>query len=127
MVNYGWICPKCGRVYAPTQTMCLYCGGSSILKQTDSTQPYNPLQDLARVTSNELKDLTDITTLSGVSNLSNCIIEGSGVDTSISISCSGYKNGRCFTGEERVFETNCEGNISRCIHSNELKPNKVAR
>lgn len=26
MLNYGWICPKCGRVYAPSQEMCLYCG-----------------------------------------------------------------------------------------------------
>lgn len=23
----GWICPKCGRVYAPSQPLCLYCGG----------------------------------------------------------------------------------------------------
>lgn len=29
MVNYGWICPKCGRVYAPNQEMCLYCGGNA--------------------------------------------------------------------------------------------------
>ena len=28
MPNYGWICPKCGRVYAPSQEMCLYCGGA---------------------------------------------------------------------------------------------------
>ena len=126
MLNYGWICPKCGRVYAPTQMMCLYCGGGSISKQTDSTQPYTPEQDLARATSNKIEKYTT-TTLNGVSNLSNCVIEGSEVDTSISASCRGYKNGRCFTGEEEIFETNCEGNISRCIHSNELKPNKVAR
>lgn len=25
--NYGWICPKCGRVYSPFTQMCLYCGG----------------------------------------------------------------------------------------------------
>lgn len=28
MLNYGWVCPKCGRVYAPSQEMCLYCGGT---------------------------------------------------------------------------------------------------
>ena len=121
IMNYGWLCPKCGRVYAPTQMMCLYCGGG---KQTDSIQPYVPLQDLTWATTNKIENYTT-TTLNGVSNLSNCIIEGSGVDTSISIPCGGYKNGKCFTGEE-VFKTNCEGNISRCIHSNELKPNKVA-
>lgn len=30
MLNYGWVCPKCGRVYAPNQEMCLYCGGGSV-------------------------------------------------------------------------------------------------
>ena len=39
MEQYGWICPKCGRVYAPTQVMCLYCNGetTSVL-QSDSTK-----------------------------------------------------------------------------------------
>ena len=23
--NYGWICPKCGRVYSPFTMMCPYC------------------------------------------------------------------------------------------------------
>ena len=22
---YGWVCPKCGRVYAPQVTLCAYC------------------------------------------------------------------------------------------------------
>lgn len=26
----GWVCPKCGRVYSPTTTMCYYCGHGSI-------------------------------------------------------------------------------------------------
>lgn len=26
--NYGWICPKCGRVYSPTTDQCLFCGGA---------------------------------------------------------------------------------------------------
>ena len=25
-VVYGWVCPKCGRVYAPSTSMCCYCG-----------------------------------------------------------------------------------------------------
>lgn len=27
MVNgeIGWVCPKCGRIYAPTVTQCPYC------------------------------------------------------------------------------------------------------
>lgn len=120
IMNYGWICSKCGRVYAPTQMMCLYCGGG---KQTDSTQPYIPGQGSIWATTNKTEGYTT-TALNGVSNLSNCVIEGSGVDTSISALCGGYEDGKCFTGEE-VFKTNCEGKISRCIHLNELKPNKV--
>ena len=25
-LNYGWICPKCGRVYSPSTGQCLFCG-----------------------------------------------------------------------------------------------------
>ena len=28
-IQLGWICPKCGRVYSPSQSMCLYCGGNT--------------------------------------------------------------------------------------------------
>ena len=124
MVNYGWICPKCGRVYAPTQMTCLYCGGDSISKQADSTQPYTPEQGFTWAT-NKIADLTAITALSGsgISNLSNCIIEGSGVDTSISLDsksipfrpCSAYneKSGKCF-GVKEPFSADCEGQPYKC-------------
>ena len=35
----GWICPKCGRVYAPWIDKCQYCGGSTITN-TPPTCPY---------------------------------------------------------------------------------------
>ena len=35
----GWICPKCGRVYAPWVDKCQYCGGSTIT-YTAPTCPY---------------------------------------------------------------------------------------
>lgn len=36
----GWICPKCGRVYAPWVDKCQYCGGSTIT-YTPPTCPYH--------------------------------------------------------------------------------------
>lgn len=118
----GWQCPICRRVYNPRQEMCLYCGGGSISKQTVSTQPYTPEQDLARATCNKIEKYTT-TTLSGVSNLSNCIIEGSGVDTSITLDsksipftpCSAYneKSGKCI-GVKESFSVDCEGQPYKC-------------
>lgn len=37
----GWVCPKCGRVYAPFTPMCLYCGGeeSVSIPTTTGTPP----------------------------------------------------------------------------------------
>ena len=34
-----WVCPKCGRVYAPWIDKCQYCGGSTIT-YTPPTCPY---------------------------------------------------------------------------------------
>lgn len=39
MLNYGWVCPKCGRVYAPNQEMCLYCGGGNVSSPVTPTKP----------------------------------------------------------------------------------------
>lgn len=77
-ISYGWVCCKCGRVYSPTQEMCLYCGGNTSNQSSTSSQGFT------WDTSNKTKDLTTTVTLNGVANLSNCSIEGSGVDTSIS-------------------------------------------
>lgn len=32
----GWECPKCGRVYAPAQACCLYCGNYTITTSTSA-------------------------------------------------------------------------------------------
>lgn len=34
---YGWICPKCGRVYSPSTTMCPYCAGDNKVTMSDKT------------------------------------------------------------------------------------------
>ena len=116
-MNYGWVCPKCGRVYAPNQAMCLYCGEGSISKQSDSVQPYTPEQDFIWPT-NKIKDLTTITTntttLNGVSNYA---VKSSEVDTSIS--CSAYRNEECLATKE-PFITSCKGEKEKC--ENEYGP-----
>ena len=35
--NYGWICPKCGRVLAPHLDSCKFCGGGNTLAVTPNT------------------------------------------------------------------------------------------
>lgn len=30
----GWTCPKCGRVYAPSQPTCLYCNDKRVIYAT---------------------------------------------------------------------------------------------
>ena len=35
----GWVCPRCGRVYSPSTSMCFYCGGNSREITIDTTQP----------------------------------------------------------------------------------------
>lgn len=36
-ISYGWVCCKCGRVYSPTQMMCLYCPTKEVLTNSTST------------------------------------------------------------------------------------------
>lgn len=33
----GWTCPKCGRVYAPSQPTCLYCNDKRVIYATKAT------------------------------------------------------------------------------------------
>lgn len=37
--NYGWICPKCGRVLAPHLDSCKFCGGGTVSTLTTITNP----------------------------------------------------------------------------------------
>lgn len=64
-IQMGWCCPKCGRVYSPTQEMCLYCGGNTSNQSSTSPQGFN------LATSDEIKAWTTPVTVDGVVNLSN--------------------------------------------------------
>ena len=35
----GWECPKCGRVYSPSTTMCLYCPTQTTTTKIDTSSP----------------------------------------------------------------------------------------
>lgn len=35
----GWECPKCGRVYSPTTSMCYYCGNGTKTTTPNTTPP----------------------------------------------------------------------------------------
>ena len=37
MNNYGWECPKCGRVYSPITPQCYYCGEKTTITSTDGS------------------------------------------------------------------------------------------
>ena len=37
--NYGWICPKCGRVLAPHLDSCKFCGSGTITTPVTTTNP----------------------------------------------------------------------------------------
>ena len=38
-INQGWECPKCKRVYAPNQPMCLFCVPATTETATVVTTP----------------------------------------------------------------------------------------
>lgn len=37
--RYGWVCPKCGRVYAPQVILCAYCN-KKIKKEKKKNERY---------------------------------------------------------------------------------------
>lgn len=39
--NYGWICPKCGSVYSPTQTECYRCAPATKYEFSSTTITMN--------------------------------------------------------------------------------------
>lgn len=35
LIQQGWKCPKCGRVYSPATDMCRYCWGAEVITTTN--------------------------------------------------------------------------------------------
>lgn len=50
----GWTCPKCGRVYAPSQPICLYCNDRRVIYATQTTPEWIYKENITTgTTSNE--------------------------------------------------------------------------
>lgn len=131
MLNYGWVCPKCGRVYAPNQEMCLYCGqkekaptinnlgdwistnpciidtqkGPTNIRETNGT-PGSPFYTTTTITGSiGYEEPVPSVTLNSESSISQC---------------SAYANGMCL-GTKEPFESDCQGLLSQCTQYNAEK------
>ena len=130
MLNYGWICPKCGRVYAPNQEMCLYCGPN------EKTPTINNLGDWISTNPcivDTQKGPTNIpevnsapgspfyTTTTGIIGYEGPVQEVTlGAQRVETTPCSAYANGRCL-GTKEPFESDCQGLLSQCTQYNAEK------
>lgn len=56
-INYGWVCPKCGRVYSPSTIMCSYCDGNNNIMPATSNTPLKKewWRDYCTITSDPSK------------------------------------------------------------------------
>ena len=89
--NYGWICPKCGRVMAPFVDSCKFCGGEENNTLTTPITTTNPNTfNLNDYLSNGINDSNSVTAvpnpsnkLTNDSNLLNYLTTTQGTDNGI--------------------------------------------
>ena len=131
MLNYGWVCPKCGRVYAPNQEMCLYCGPNektptiNNLGDWISTNPYivdtqkgpTNIRETNGTPGSPFYTTTTITGSIGYEEPVPSVTLNS--ENSIP-QCSAYANGMCL-GTKEPFESDCQGLLSQCTQYNAEK------
>ena len=130
MLNYGWVCPKCGRVYAPNQEMCLYCGPN------EKTPTINNLGDWISTNPcivDTIKGPTNIKETNGTKGspyyttttgsigyegpVQEVVLGTQRVETT---PCSAYVDGMCL-GVKEPFKSNCQGILSKCTEYNNEK------
>lgn len=130
MLNYGWVCPKCGRVYAPNQEMCLFCG------QEEKKQSLTNLGDWISTNPcivDTIKGPTNIketncasnsslypTTIGGINYegpTQEVFLGTKSAESAKSAHCSAYTNGMCL-GTKEPFESDCQGLLSQCTQYN---------
>ena len=120
MINYGWVCPKCGRVFAPNQEMCLYCGGENKITAPPisdwiSTNPceINTTKGPTNIKeTNGAKGSPYYTTTTGSLNAMEIPIPDA---IPMATLCSGYdtKNKIC-NGAREPFQSDCAGDLKKC-------------
>lgn len=47
MIQQGWQCSCCGKVYSPTTTMCFYCPPKVTVESNTASPQRQPLHDMA--------------------------------------------------------------------------------
>ena len=131
MLNYGWVCPKCGRVYVPNQEMCLYCGPNEktpTINKLDGWISTNPcIVDTQKGPTNVLETneapgspyYTTTTTTGSISYEGPVPSVTLNSENSIS-QCFAYANGMCL-GTKEPFESDCQGLLSQCTQYNAEK------
>lgn len=117
MEQYGWICPKCGRVYSPTQSMCLYCGPGKL--------GLTGISDSAILSEEEMKKYTNTTdpfkykidcSSTGCDKAPSMYYNSTSATKAIpSKLCAAYnvKSGLCLAVKE-PFKASCEGQLYKC-------------
>ena len=113
MEQYGWICPKCGRVYAPTQHMCLYCGPGKLglTSISDSTVPSEEELKKYTNTTDPFKYKIDCVS-TGCDKAPSMYYNSTSATKAI---CNCYdRDGEYCLGIKEPFATACKGNQLKC-------------
>ena len=55
-LNMGWCCPNCGRVYSPTQMMCLYCPTKEVFTNSTSTSTIDLFGEINLARNNKMEE-----------------------------------------------------------------------
>lgn len=129
MLNYGWVCPKCGRVYAPNQEMCLYCGPNEktpTINNLDGWISTNPCPIDTTKGPTNIRETNGTpgspfyTTTTGNIDYEGPIPSVTLKSENSNLQCSAYANGRCL-GTKEPFESDCQGILSKCTEYNNEK------
>lgn len=129
MLNYGWVCPKCGRVYAPNQEMCLYCGPNEktpTINNLDGWISTNPcIVDTQKGPTN-IREKNGVpgspfyTTTTGSIGYEGSVPKVVLGTQETEEPCSAYVNGMCL-GVKEPFKSDCNGLPSKCTEYNNEK------